>query len=316
MIATITIIATAIAILTGLYVYTRLAVRRAEQQYPPKGQFVTVEGIRLHYLKKGDGKQPVVFLHGGILSAHDFDRVLDLAAGEGEYEAYSFDRPGYGYSERPRGERITPIDQARLLHEALRQLGVRKPILVGHSWSGLPVLAYALHYPEDTAGIVLVGAAGYGGKLYPAGDGDPLSKLVATPVVGDLFTATLLRPLGALAMESMVRQTFAPDPVPPGYTEAAQALWLRPAQFKANREDIIAFSPAAYQLSGRYGDIGVPTVIVVGELDPFISKRHSFLFHETIPNSKLTVLPHAAHMIPQAHPEAVLEAIKQVSEET
>lgn len=62
-----------------------------------RGSFVTVEGIRLHYMRKGKGV-PVVFLHGGILCADDFKEVMEIAASCG-YEAIAFDRPGYGYSE-------------------------------------------------------------------------------------------------------------------------------------------------------------------------------------------------------------------------
>lgn len=48
----------------------------------------------------GEG-QPVVFLHGGILSSVDFMDVLPLAAQQG-YRAIAFDRPGYGHSRLPK----------------------------------------------------------------------------------------------------------------------------------------------------------------------------------------------------------------------
>jgi len=44
--------------------------------------FVTTNGIRLHYLREGEGR-PVVFLHGGILDSHDFQGALHLAAKQG-----------------------------------------------------------------------------------------------------------------------------------------------------------------------------------------------------------------------------------------
>ncbi len=117
------------------------------KSFPPTGEFVEVGGIRLHYVRKGNGK-PVVFLHGGILSANDFDSVLDLAAAKG-YSAIAFDRPGNGYSERPRGEIATPVVQARFVHDALCELGIHRPIIAGHSWSGSLVMSYALHYADE-----------------------------------------------------------------------------------------------------------------------------------------------------------------------
>jgi pimeloyl-ACP methyl ester carboxylesterase len=124
--------------LLGLYLYNQIKFRQAEIAYPPIGDFVTVEGIRLHYLDKGEGRV-IVFLHGGVLRGNDFEQVMDIALSKG-YRVLSFDRPGYGHSERLNNEKVTPLIQARLLHKAFTAIGIEKPILVGHSWSGILVL--------------------------------------------------------------------------------------------------------------------------------------------------------------------------------
>lgn len=297
-------------LLSGFYLYGLLSRRKAEAKFPPAGTFVEVEGIKLHYICKGEGEKNVVLLHGGILSAKDYSSVLDL--GSQDYRMFSFDRPGYGYSQLPKEERVTAIDQASLLHKALKELKVEKPVIAGHSMSGLVVLAYALQYPDDLSGILLLGAAGYGGKAYPAGDGDLLSCLVNTPIIGHLFLHTFLVPLGKMAMKSMLVQTFAPDPIPDGYIEETKAIWLRPNQFKANRKDILAFSLTARDLSKRYPTIRVPTVVVVGEHDPFNPQQQSYQLHKDIPESDLMLLPNTGHMIPQVRPDAVIEAVGMV----
>lgn len=79
---------------------------------------------KIHYLSAGEGR-PAVFLHGGILSSYDFKKdVIEAASKEG-YHANAFDRPGYGYSERPK-EKITPFDQAEVVNEALKKIGVNE----------------------------------------------------------------------------------------------------------------------------------------------------------------------------------------------
>lgn len=88
-----------IALIAGLVIHNQIQFKKAEAAYPPNGSFVAVEGINLHYIRKGEG-MPVVFLHGGILTANDFAEVVELASSRG-YQAIAFDRPGYGYSERP-----------------------------------------------------------------------------------------------------------------------------------------------------------------------------------------------------------------------
>jgi pimeloyl-ACP methyl ester carboxylesterase len=301
------LLAAGFGLLTGLYGYNQMKFKQAEAAYPPTGSFISVEGVNLHYIRKGEGT-PVVFLHGGVLNANDFQQVVEMAASRG-YQAIAFDRPGYGYSERPLKEKATPAVQARLIHGALQQMGVEKPIIVGHSWSGLLAMTYALAYPDELSGIVTLAGAMYK-EGYPAEHGDPISKIVAAPVIGKLFLHTVLgSPLGKALANSSMKQTFAPEPVPEGYRETALSLWLRPGQFKANREDILAFPPAAKKASELYKQIKSPAVIMVGEDDPFGTKEQAIRLKSDLPHAQLIVIPHVAHMIPQHHPELVLQAI-------
>jgi len=293
-----------------LVIYNQFKHRQAERNFPPKGDFITVEGVRLHYIQKGSG-QPIVFLHGGILTGNDFEQVVEMAEKEG-YRAIAFDRPGYGYSDRL-NKRITPLDQARLIHGALKKLGVQKPILVGHSWSGLLVLAYSLLYPNDVSGMVLLGGAMYV-EGYPAANGDPISKVVMTPILGDLIVHTLLRsPLGTILTKNMLKETFAPELVPFKYEDATMSLWLRPKHFKANRADVLAFVPIAKEVSKDYKKIKCPLIIAVGEKDPFGTIEQAKRLKQDIPQAELVTLSNIAHMIPQNHPQVVMKLIQEIS---
>lgn len=297
--------------LAALMIYNIYKFKQAESKYPPRGQFVTVHGVRLHYLCKGKGKA-VVFLHGGVLCSSDFTEAMDLAAAQG-YQALAFDRPGYGHSGRLGREHASPLAQARLIHDALQELGIQKPIVVGHSWSGTLVMAYALLYGDEVEGVITLGAMMYK-EGYPAEHGDPISKLVTTPVLGRLLLYTLLQsPLGTMMAKRITAETFSPEAAPSGYVEAVLSLWFRPGQFRANREDVLAFAPAAISIQHRYPEIRLPVVIVAGEQDPFGTKEQALRLQRDIPHAQLVVLPQAAHMIPQNHPAEVMEALLRLS---
>ena len=92
-------IATA-ATLAAMTAYNVYRARKVEREHPPTGRFVTVDGVRLHYIEKGEGP-PVVLLHGNVVTAEDFETsgVLDLLAKR--HRVIAFDRPGFGYSDRP-----------------------------------------------------------------------------------------------------------------------------------------------------------------------------------------------------------------------
>ncbi|WP_249260857.1 alpha/beta fold hydrolase [Virgibacillus pantothenticus] len=301
-----------IAFIGGLYTYNQLQVKKAETFYPPNGKFVTVDHYKSHYISAGTGN-PIVFLHGGILSSRDFKDVVQLAAKQG-YHALAFDRPGYGYSDRPRHVEVNPIFQAKLIHNALKELDINKPIiLVGHSWSGTMTLSYALQFPNEVAGIVTLGAAMYK-EGYPAEHGDSLSKIVTTPFLGNFILNTLLKTsLGKGMADSMVRATFAPEYAPEGYKEEVFALGFRPSHFKANREDVLAFPGTSKHLCERYKEIKIPTIIAVGEKDPFGTIEQAQRLKIDIPHAKYSLIPNVGHMIPELHPKVVMDYVNCIA---
>src|SRR3954463_12011724 len=122
----------AAAALGAAALFNRKKARDAEAATPPIGKFVEVDGVRLHYVERGDG-DPLVMLHGMGAMVQDMlgSGLVDRAAER--YRVIAFDRPGYGYSDRPRGQMWTPQAQAALIHAALAKLGVKRPLVLGHS---------------------------------------------------------------------------------------------------------------------------------------------------------------------------------------
>jgi len=134
----------------------QIAARLAEWQNPPSCSFIEVEGVRLHYSDRGSGR-PVVLIHSNIVTGDDYNTSGVAERLLGTRRVIIFDRPGYGYSERPRWRPWTAIAQAELLHKALRESGgVEQPVIVGHSWGTLVALAFAIRHQSDTAGLVLL----------------------------------------------------------------------------------------------------------------------------------------------------------------
>ena len=152
-----------LAALTATAVFTALKAKRAERDNPPKGTFIKVDGVRLHYLDRGTGS-PVVLLHGNVVRLQDFlaSGLVDRLAEH--HRVIAFDRPGYGYSERPRDRLWTADAQAALLQGALAQLALDEPMEQGQvcfkhcrtvhgsdiNRSHLPRVSLAIHMPVTT----------------------------------------------------------------------------------------------------------------------------------------------------------------------
>ena len=78
---------------------------------------------------------------------------------DSDHRVVAFDRPGFGYSARPKNVTWTPEAQMELFRRAFKRLGIERPVLYGHSWGAPLVVTYALYYPDDIRGVVA--ASGY-----------------------------------------------------------------------------------------------------------------------------------------------------------
>lgn len=303
------LLATGIA-LAAAALFVRQRTREAEQDNPPMGKFVEVDGIRLHYVERGSG-QPVVLLHGNGSMIQDFDisGVIDLAAKN--YRVITFDRLGYGYSDRPRTTIWTPYAQARLLHRALQQIGVEKPIVVGHSWGALVAVALGLEFPDDVRSLVLLS-----GYYYPTPRVDvPLLSPPAVPIIGDLMRYTVSPLIGRLIWPMMKKRLFAPAEVPPKF-DARFPVWmtLRPSQLRASAAETALMIPAAYTMRRRYHELTMPVVIMTGDSDKHVDPHvHSEHLHNELPHSSYHVTRGAGHMVHHLAPEEVMRAIEDAA---
>lgn len=288
---------------------TARLVRQAEADYPRLGEIVHAEGLALHYVERGSGP-PVLLLHGAFGGVQDFTSTIvpELAT---RARAIAFDRPGHGYSERPKHVVATPDVQARIVHEAVRTLGIDRPVVVGFSWGGAVALAYALAYPDDVAAVVTINAPvrEWSGAI------DPLYYVPEIVFLGDLFVSQLVMPLGLWRRESAVERAFAPRTVPETFALSPIALALRPHSFRANAEDVRTLKGFLARQSSQYEQLALPLVIVVSQSDQIVDPRHHAEFlHAHVTGSEIVRVPDAGHPLLYTHPEVVLRAIDRALE--
>jgi pimeloyl-ACP methyl ester carboxylesterase len=295
---------------TGRLKQRYLASRVAHQYPQAQSKFVTVDDARLHFVIKGSGR-PVVLIHGNPGSCQDWSRLYGPLASR--YCGFAFDRPGHGHSERPNHRPITVDVQAQLLHAALKELNVEQPILVGHSWGGALALAYAVEFPDEAAGLVLLAPA-----AYESDDGVSfLTKLPALPYVGDLINFLFTPLLGASVVREDVQKAFAPDPVPKNYLRHVLTEWTRPKKVKWYSVDDALLNESLPKFTPLYSDIRVPVVIVTGDSDMIVpAQENSHRLYEALPHAELVVLEKTGHQIPFTRPDAVVDAIDRVAAKT
>lgn len=298
-----------IAALAGVTLAGTIAIERAN---PPAGRLVDVAGGRLHIVELGRADAPpVVLLHGASGNLRDMQLALGdrLAA---RYRVILIDRPGHGWSDRPNGRGdASPAAQAKLIHQALAALGVTRPIVLGHSWSGALATAYGLAYPEAVRGLVLLAPVTH---PWPGGIGW-INDVVALPVIGALIAHTLVLPSGYFLLKPGVAGVFSPDTPPPDYgARTGVAMLLRPQEFIANAQDLADLKDFVRGQSPRYGELKMPVTIISGDKDPVVyTDIHSRAIARQVPRAALMVLPGVGHMVQYVAVDIVVDAIDDVA---
>lgn len=271
-------------------------------------KFIEQGAERLRYLEAGSGS-PVVLIHGSLTTADEMAIALfdDLTPG---HRVIAFDRPGHGRSTRLRlaGE---PLEQARRLRAGLRSLGVERPVLVGHSFGAVLALSYALEWPDEIAGLVMVSPL-----IVP----EPrLEHLLfgprAFPVSGDFIAQGPGRAQDQVMLPLLWDMMFKPQPMPKAFQQQFPFDLANNADaMQAMGEDSVqAISRLTYNL-GRLATCRVPTRIFVGASDLVADPmKHGGLAATAMPRARFRALPGMGHMLHHFRPELIAEAVDELS---
>ena len=303
-------IAAAVAALGIAALVNRSLAKKAERENPPAGRFVNVNGVRLHYIDRGSG-EPIVLLHGNGSMIEDFASSGLIEMASQKHRVIAFDRPGFGHSARPRGTIWTPEAQADLVHRALRQIGITRAKVLGHSWGASVAVALALKHPEVVASLIL--ASGY---YYPTPRADVLLLSgPAVPVVGDILSHTVSPILGRLLWPLVMRKIFGPAKVPAKFQGFPKEMALRPSQIRASAAETALMVPSAFALRGKYTSLTMPVVIIAGEQDRLVNiEAQSARLHREVTRSKFRRVTNAGHMVHQTATALVMRAIDEAGQ--
>ena len=277
--------------------------------YAVQEGFVDANGLMLYYMTIGRG-EPLVIMHGGPGASHDYflPYLLPLAR---HNKVVFIDERGSGRSQKledPKGYTIeNMVEDIEVMRLAL---GLGKINLLGHSYGGALVQAYALKYQKNLNHLILA------------------STWSSTVAMNEVFvrmkqnmTPELRERIEKLESEGVFGQgkdyrkrRYTDDYMiaawgegyfpyvyhnrpDPNYdpTALGNAWDLYREMWGEHGEFIIDGNLKSVEYTDRLATIKVPTLIVAGdhdECDPSLSKA----MHEKIAGSKLVILPHSGHM--------------------
>jgi proline-specific peptidase len=267
--------------------------------------YVPFRGYRTWYRIVGEGEQagklPVLLLHGGPGATHDYLESLETLAETGR-RAIFYDQLGCGRSDLPDDVSLftieTFVDEVGAVRD---ELGLDRIHLFGNSWGGMLAMEYALTQPSRLESLIL------------ASSPSSIPQWVAE-------TARLRARLPADVQATLRRHEEGGTTDDPEYEEACLPFYkrhvcrlpewpasvLRSFQFLAENglvyrtmngpsEFHVTGTLRNWDITGRLGEIRVPTLVVTGEHDeatPEINRTVS----GAIPAAESVIYPGASHM--------------------
>src|SRR5579863_188879 len=243
-----------------LVVLLALGIRRdrpeadLESRYaPPPSQFVSVDGMRVHYRDRGTGPA-IVLLHGSNSSLHTWEGWV--AALSPSHRVITLDLPGHGLTGPDPQARYSLADMATFVDHVATALKLDRFSIGGNSMGGGVAWHYALAHPDKVDKLILVDAYAYP-QPAPA-----LLKLYATPIVGHLVRWETPR----FAVANNVRQVYGDaSRVTDELIDRYYELILRDGNREATRERLSTRNDDG--LTAHLADIHAPTLIVWGARD-------------------------------------------------
>lgn len=251
-----------------------------------------------HHLVRGGG-EPVVLVHGGGVWLYSFRHLIGPLSEA--FRVHALDMPGFGFTAILRDQvRIDVWSMADALKEYLDASGIRKASLVGHSWGGGWVLAFALAYPDAAGRIVLMESSGL-----DVPDVLPW-ELLKVPVLGGV----LLRLAGRTTARRMLEASFADRSL---VTESMVSEILLPLRIRRNRQHQarLARNISWKEVEARLHEVHSPVVLVWGELDRYLPLSLSARFKDRMPGLAVHVIASCGHCPHEERPDAAAAIVSR-----
>jgi 3-oxoadipate enol-lactonase len=244
----------------------------------------------------------LVFLHGQPGSGADWQQVTGLLPAH--WHTVAADRPGYGSNPQPAGGFAA---NARDVFAQMDTRGIRRAVLVGHSYGGGIALAAASLAPHRVEAIVLLASVGPGCL-------NACDKLLAAPGTGPLcaLAAWRLTPWVARARLAWFTRRQS-RPLAPGEHVNWQ-IWAHASRDRGRRWRTFLAEQRALvrelgQLVAAVPLVQAPVLLLTDPADRLVPTGTARHLTMTLPDARLQLVEGAGHHLPRRAPDVVANAL-------
>ncbi|MGI5373792.1 alpha/beta fold hydrolase [Streptomyces sp. CA-251387] len=244
------------------------------------------------------GGPPVVLLHGTPFSSYVWRAVARSLARD--HQVFVWDMPGYGTSRMAAGQDVSLAAQSRVFTELLNHWGLEEPDVVAHDFGGAVALREHLLHGARYRVLALVD------PVAVAPWGSPFFRLVGEH--SEVFEQ-LPPALHAALVREYVGSASSPG-LHPGVLDRLVEPWLDgPGQAAFYRQIAQADQRYTDEIQGRYGEIGIPTLVCWGEDDTWIPVAKGRELAALIPGARFEPIAGAGHLVQEDAPAELTAAL-------
>ncbi len=274
------------------------ATSAGDPHEPPADRFITVNGLRIHYLEWGtSGRQPLILLHGIARVAHTFDHLAPHFSKR--YHVIAVDMRGHGDSGWDPKQAYLVEDYVRDIEALVEQLKLRDIVFWGNSTGGRVAQVFAGSHPELVAAVVVEDV----GPERPSAISEGRGKRMAQEESGWASTDELLAKVGkdyprtgAPLLEALVRH---------GSRQRAdgRVIWKRdPAINKG-------FVPT--ELWRFVQNIKAPIIYILGGASTIVPAETQARLARTLPQAEIVTMPGLGHYPSEESPAEFLAIVER-----
>jgi pimeloyl-ACP methyl ester carboxylesterase len=269
----------------------------------PQERHLVVNAFRLHVLDWGGAGPPLLFLHGGALSAHSWDLVC-LALGE-DHRCVAVDQRGHGDSEWSPELDYGTDAHVRDIAGLIDGLELGRPIVVGQSLGAINGLVCAARHPERLAALVMVDAGPWVQRRGTGRIVDFVLTDAELPTVEDFVERARrfnTRRDPELLRHSLVRNL---RPVPGGgWTWKYDRRHL-------TRERIEGFAAELGALEELLDEVRCPVLVVRGAESDVLTAADAERLAARLPDGRATTVAGAGHTVQGDNPAGLAAALRE-----
>ncbi len=258
----------------------------------PSDKYVRVGDNNVRYWELGKEGKTLILLHGLYGFAESWAKNISSLARH--HRVYVLDFVGFGHSDKPIAPYSVPY-LTQFIREFMAIQGIKQATIVGNSMGGGVALQFALNFPNQIDGLVLVDSAGLGREVAMS------LRLAFMPLLGRYITNVSRRGSTQISRQIVFKSELATNE----WIQLALEMYSLPGA----QRSLLTTGRSMFNMQGQKNEfinpilsslsrINAPTLIIWGKQDRIIPVSHAFATIRKMPNARLHIINRCGH-IPQ-----------------